>query len=202
MPEANAVSGILAQAFRLLERTPISSFADDSEEAVAAADQYPVALDICLERADWSFASAIASLSEVVEPSPDPELRHVYQRPGDLVMVREMRGCAAWRLDSDRLRADRPGPIVVRYTRRVTDETRLPAMFKTAAAYRLASLLAARWTTSINRSETLREVSEDYLVAAARADRRSASGQRYDEAPEHLSGDWASAAVSRGGLRW
>lgn len=194
MPPAIAVSGIAAQAFRLMEMSPISSFGDDSEQGLAAAAQYPVALDICLADCDWSFASMVASLPKVDEPSLDPDLPHVYQRPSGLVAIRDIHPRETeWRLDADRLRADHGGPIVIRYTGRLTDETRLPGDFQTAVAYRLASLLAPRWTTSINRAEALRQAGDEYLERARRADRRSASPRRHDGRPRQC--DWDMAAI-------
>lgn len=201
MPASIAVSGIAAQAFRLLEMSPISSFGDDSEQGISATDQYPVALDVCLEHGDWSFASQPVQLPAVAEPSGDPHLEFVYNRPGDFLKMQAVwpKG-VRWRMDGDRLRADAPAPLFIRYTRRLTDETRLPGLFRTAVSYRLASFLAPRWTTSLNRSETLRAASDEYLAQAARADRWSASSERYDgEEPE---GDWVAAALTRGSAGW
>lgn len=192
-----AVSDIAAQAFRLLEMSPISSFGDDSEQAIGAAAQYGVALASCLEDSDWSFASKMASLPAVVETSLDPVLVHVFERPFDLVRVQDVfPQYAQWRLDADRLRADQPAPLLIRYTALVSDETRLPGLFQTAVAYRLASLLAPRWTTSANRAEILAEQAEDWLEKARRSDRRSASVSRWDgRAPQ---ADWRGVAVQPG----
>lgn len=195
MTSSIAVSGIAAQAFRLMEMSPISSFGDDSEEGIAAADQYPVALDMCLEENDWSFASRLVALPEVIETAVDPDLIHAYARPGDLVRLIDVHpATATFRLDDTHLRADEAGPLIIRYTRRISDETRLPSLFKTAVSYRLASLLAPRWTTSINRAEALRAASEDYIAKAARADRGSASSRRWDG--RERGDDWVDAVTS------
>lgn len=197
MTASIAVSGIVAQAFRLLERTPISSLADDSEEAIAAASQYDVALGSCLADGDWTFASTLASLPAVDEPSLDPILAHVFQRPADLIRVQDvMPSGVRWRLDADRLRTDCPAPLVIRYTARITVETRLPDLFKTAVSYRLASLLAPRWTASINRADELFEKSEDYIARARRSDRRQASPERWDG--RNPVRGWGSIAVQPG----
>lgn len=192
-----AVSDIAAQAFRLLEMSPISSFGDDSEQAIAASAQYPIALGSCLEDSDWSFASRMASLPAVVETSLDPDLVHVFQRPADLVRVQDVYPAyARWRLDAERLFADQPAPLLIRYTAMITDETRLPKLFQTAVAYRLASLLAPRWTTSANRAEILDEKAEGWLEKARRSDRRSASVSRWDGRPPQA--DWRAVAVAPG----
>lgn len=189
-----ATSGIVGQAFRLMEMQPISSFGDGSEQALAAAEQYPAALDSCLEEGDWSFASQPVQLPAVVgEASGDPELAHVYMRPSDLLVIRSVHPkCTVWRLDRDRLRADQPAPLFVRYTARISDEGRLPGLFRLAVSYRLASLLAPRWTKSANRSENLRKGSDEYIEKARIADRGQASSRRYDGDDE--AGDWAHEA--------
>lgn len=193
-----ATSGIVAQAFRLMEMQPISSFGDTSEQAIAAAAEYLPALDSCLEEADWSFARQPTELPSVVEVSGDADLPYVYARPSDLLVIRHVEPkCTVWRLDADRLRADQPAPLWLRYTARVTDESKLGAAFRIAVAYRLASLLAPRWTKSANRSETLREAADGYIEKALVADRGSASGRRWDGREDYwgAGGDWATEAV-------
>lgn len=197
MTESIANSGIAAQAFRFLEMQPISSFGDDSEEAAAAADQYPVAADACFARADWSFARKLALLPPVVPEEgdvADPDLPGLFLRPTDLVAVRQVwpQG-VVWRLDADRLRADQAAALTIRYTARVRDETRLPGNFKTAVAAHLASLLAPRWTTSANRAQALLDTSNVKLLQAIEDDRGSASQRRYDGSPRQC--DWSAEAV-------
>jgi len=203
MPTPIAQSGIAAQAFRLLEMQPISSLDDDSEQAISAAEQYPEALRICLEHGEWSFARVAAQLARVDEPAGDPELGFSFQRPSDFVKMLDVWPCGVrWRLDADRLRADAAGPLHVRYTRMISDETLLGANFRTAVAARLASLLALRWTTSNNRAQALLEMSAEYLARAARADRNAASQGRYDG--REREPDWVGAALApgfSGGLR-
>ena len=196
MPVDIATSGIVAQAFRLLEMSPPSSLGDASEQAVAAAEQYGVALEACLAGCDWSFASRVGRLAQVAA-SPtavDPELTFEFERPADLLVVRSLAPCdIVWRLDADRLRTDFSGPIHIRYTARIEDETRLPAEFRTAVAYRLAGFLAPRWTTSLNRAQALSDAAEDWLTRARRTDRGSASPRRYDG--RDMGPSWAEAMV-------
>lgn len=190
-----ATSGIVSQAFRLMEMSPVSSLGDDSEQAVAAAEQYPVALDICLVHADWSFASRVEVLPPVSgEVSLDAALPYLFRAPADMVRVqRVLPACAAWRLDADRLRTDAT-PVELRYTARLDDESKASGLFRTAVSFHLAGLLAPRWTTSANRAAALLDQGGQFLVRAAAADRRNASTQRYDGRP--ALGDWAAEAVS------
>lgn len=190
-----ATSGIVSQAFRLMEMTPISSLGDDSEQAAAAAEQYPVALDICLSYAEWSFATRVVLLPPVAgEVSLDSGLPNIFMRPADLVRVqRVLPEATSWRLDGDRLRAD-ASPIELRYTARLDDESKASGLFRSAVSYHLAGLLAPRWTTSLNRSKALLDQGGEFLIRAASADRRNASSQRYDGRPAAV--DWADEAVS------
>lgn len=200
-PVPIAASTIAAQAFRLMERGPISSFGDDSDQARDAAEQYPLALDACLEAADWSFASVYAELPRVttlpLTVTADPDLPYLYAMPADIVILREVGdGCTRWRRDRAGLRADDPGPLPVRYTGRIDNEAQLPAMFQTAVSHALAVLLAPRWLGTQAKIEALRRDAQATLKAAMRHDARQSSGARYDGLDEQP--DWVSEARSSG----
>lgn len=198
MPSPVATSTIVAQAWRFMELSPISSFADDTEQARSAAEQYPNALRECLSRADWSFASAIANLPEAVLPATvaeDPELPYFYQVPGDLVRLLEAgEPGTLWRRDRDGLRSDAPGPLRIRYTGLTTNEAILPAAFQTAVALRLATLLGPRWLGTATKLRELERRFETELAQARKQDSRSASGARYDNDLTD-SGDWSQSAT-------
>ena len=197
MPEPIATSTIVAQAFRLMELGPISSFADDTPQARDAAEQYPEAMRICLEASDWSFASELAMLPEVVDlPASrvDPQLPYTYALPGSCVRLLEVGdGKIDWRADKTFLRADAPGPMRIRYTEMVSDENRLPATFRAAVAYRLAAILAPTWVGAQNKAAALEDGAMSVLAKAERVDARQASPQRYDGGGE--TGDWAAEAT-------
>lgn len=196
MPMPAAAAAIAAQSFRLMELSPLSSFADDSEQAQSAAEQYPEALQIVLEAADWSFASVLASLPEASLPAgaaADDTLPHAFQIPHDCLAIREVRNCARWRADRDLLRADAGAPLVLRYTGRISDETRLPATFRLAVAWRLAALLAPRWLGTASKVQRLEDGAAEALRAAMRQDARQASAARYDGRPPQP--DWVCEAL-------
>lgn len=196
MPHSLATSGIVAQAFRLMQMSPVSSLGDGGEQGAAAEEQYPVALASCLEACDWSFARRVARLQQVAPEAVavDPVLTFEFERPADLLVARIVTPAEIdWRLDADRLRADHPGPLHLRYTASVVDETRMPAAFRTAVAYRLAGFLAPRWSQSVNRAQALSDQAEDWIVKARRVDRTGASPQRYDD--RAAQPDWPAAAV-------
>lgn len=192
MPVVIATSSIVSQAFRFMERDPISSLGDDSEEALAAAEQYPLALGHCLERNDWSFASTRRSLSaSAADPFPDPVLPYLYGLPGDVVRLREVGPqYTRWRLDRDGLRANVAAPLPVRYTGQIDNEAVLPATFQTAVALRLAWLLGPRYLVTASKLQDIGEQWKLTLKDAMRDDARSASGARYDDLPDQ--GYWAT----------
>lgn len=191
-----ATSTIAAQAFRLMELGPISSFADETPQARDAAEQFPVARRMCLEHGDWSFASQLADLPEVALPDhmqPTARLPHLYRLPADCLIVREVVGCTDWRLDRDYLRASTAGPLSIRYTADQENESRLPAKFQQALAYRLAAMLSPRWVGAANKAEMLEQAAAQFLAQAMQADTRHASSVRYDGRPEQ--GDWVCEAL-------
>jgi hypothetical protein len=197
MPEPIATSTIVAQAFRLMELGPISSFADDTPQARDAAEQYPEAMRLCLEASDWSFASELAMLPEIADlPSSrvDPALPYTYALPGSCVRLLEVGNeTVEWRRDKGVLRASVPGPLRIRFTEMVSDETRLPATFRIAVAYRLAAMLAPVWVGAQNKTDGLEEGAARAMAKAERMDARQASPQRYDGGAD--GGDWAVEAV-------
>lgn len=196
MPISIATSTIVAQAFRLMELTPPSSFDDGTEKAAAATEQYPEALNQCLEAGDWSFASVLAFLPEAALPgatAADADLPWFYTLPGDLVRLHEVGDAGTrWRRDAAGLRADEAGPLRIRYTATVTNEAKLPATFRLAVSLQLALLLAPRWLTTTSKIDALRQAHRETLRQASREDARMASQARYDGLDD--DGDWATEA--------
>ena len=197
MPTPIATATIIAQAFRYMEVTPPSSLDDDSQKARDAAEQYPNALQQCLEAADWSFASVIANLPSAEIPgtvATDLDLPYFYNLPGDLIRIQEVGdGLTAWRRDREGLRADVAAPLRLRYTGKITNEATLPATFRDAVSLTLACLVAPIWLTTDSKLQRIDALRERAMSKAMRHDARSASDARYDGLPHQ--GDWASEAT-------
>lgn len=197
MPSSLSTSGIAAEAFRLIEQNPISSLADNSEKGQAAAEQYPAALRECLETAEWSFASTLASLAEAALPSraaSDPALPYFYQLPGDCVRVLSVGDeWTNWRVDAIGLRADDPAPLQVRYTSLITNEARMPATFQFLVSLNLAIRLAPLFQTNSAKLDQLRDMARQQMVKALRQDARTASQQRADDLD--AAEDWVTVAT-------
>jgi hypothetical protein len=198
MPAAIAASTIIAQAWRFMELAPISSFDDETEQARAAAEQYPNALAQCLALADWSFASVLVMLPAADLPPEvvsDPDLPYFFQAPSDAIRLRDVGDTdTIWRQDRDGLRADTPGPLRLRYTATVTNEATLPAGFQTAVALKLACMLGHRWLGTGSKLANLDQQFKEHIAIAKRNDARSASAVRYD-ADLGAGGDWAAGGT-------
>lgn len=198
MPAPVATSTIVSQAFRLMELAPVSSFADDSDQARAAAEQYPVALDMCLEACDWSFASVSVDLPPLAAlpaaNADDALMPYAFALPGDCVVAREVGDrWTRWRRDRDLLRADQPPPLPLRYTARITNEAILPATFRTAVSYRLAALLAASWNGTAAKAANLENGALSALKTAMRNDAGQSALARYDGRDDQP--DWVEDAL-------
>lgn len=198
-----ATSHIVSLAFLAMEKTPPASFGDDSEEAAQSLRFYPVALDRSLERGDWSFASTWAELPPL-NPSPetarDPALPFTFSLPGDAMRVREVAdGLVRWRVDkigdAPALRADCDGPLSIRYTARIDNETLLPAAFKDLVALQLAVYLAPRFLGTSAKVQALKDDLPGAVKEALREDARTASEARYDGLDESHSDDWVTEAL-------
>lgn len=196
-PAPISASTIAAQAFRYMELGAISSFGDDTPEAADAAEQYPRALRLCLEAADWSFASTLAHLpaAELKDgEAEDVDLPWSYRIPGDLVRLHQVGDdWTAWRLDAaSLLRADDPAPLRIRYTRLIENEAQMPAAFQNAVSLTLAVLLGPRWLKGEGKLERLERQAATQLKQAMRQDAGTASAQRYDDLG--AQSDWVTEA--------
>lgn len=198
-----ATSDIVSLAFIAMEKTPPASFGDDSDEAALTAQLYPTALDRCLERNDWSFASTLAFLPLMDLPPTvaiDPDLPYVYAYPGDTLRLREVDdGNSRWRVDKigevRAIRAEHAAPLPIRYTARVTSETFLPVSFRNMVALQLAIYLAPRFLGTQGKVEVLKRDLQDATDAAQREDSRTASDARYDGLDIGYSADWVAGAI-------
>jgi hypothetical protein len=194
MPAPIATSAVVKLAFALMELDPVSSFADDSDQAADAATFYPIALNGTLSGTDWTFASRIASLPQAeILGIADPYLPFTYQLPLDVLKLRRVAdGTAKFRVDAARLlRADMPAPLFIRYTAAITDEGAVPEAVQTVIAHRLALLMAPRWVGSQTKRDQLSRDMQMALTEARREDGDQASTERYDEWP----GDWVQGAM-------
>jgi len=194
-----ATSTIVRQAVIELERSDLSGFGENSEFGQAIAAAYPQALEFCLEREDWSFASRLASLppASADEAPADPDLPTLFKIPAGCVRLREIitpgAGHVLWRLDGDFLRTDATASIMIRYTAKTDREDALPVSFRDAVALRLAVLLSPRWLQTRTKRVDLVNMADRALSDAKTNDRVVSSGRQWDGGT--AGADWASEAV-------
>lgn len=180
-----------------MELSAISSFGDDTPQAQAASEQYPIALKVCLEQQDFSFARRLVTLPEATLPedrAADPDLIYVYKLPGDCVKLRAVTdNTVSWRSDDEYLFADLVGGLPLRYTRLITNEAVLPALFQTAVAYQLAILLMPTYVGSRTKRNEIKADAAEALALAKQNDARTASEDRWDGGDPYV--DWVAEAV-------
>ena len=197
MPSSLATSGIAAEAFRLIELQPGSSLADGGEKSQAAEEQYPLALQECLETAEWSFASVLAKLPAGVLPgtsAADLDLPYFYSLPGDCIRILSVGDSwTAWRLDAVGLRADDPAPLTIRYTAMMTNEAKMSASFRLFVSLALAIRLSPLYQTSEGKLQQLRDMHKEQRALAMRQDARTASQARTDDLEQQ--DDWVTEAT-------
>ncbi|QPM89155.1 hypothetical protein [Pseudooceanicola algae] len=200
MTSAIASSNIARQAFRFMELRPLQSFGENSDQARAAEEQYPNALDMVLEAYDWSFARRLlkpAMVQPVATLAVDPDLPFAYDLPVDLLTIRKIYGAETgrWRLDERLLRTDFAGPLV-RGTVRKTNENQLPATVRTVIACQLAVLLSSQFVSS--RTKRV-EIDDNLLRVFQQAkdnDLLTASAARLDGLDPSVSSDWVGQVLS------
>lgn len=195
MTTAIAASAIAAQAFREMEMAPIGAFADDSPEAAAAAEQYPLALGTMLEVHDWGFASKVARLPQIDgTDETDPLLFYRYQLPSDLVALRKVHPEGlAWRRDGNQIRCTQPNGLSIRYTWLITNEALLPASFQTVVSFALAVRLAPEYVGSRAKRAELKSDLKDAIDTCWTSHKYDASFDRLDGRYEQS--DWAEGAT-------
>lgn len=172
-----ANSTIVSQAFRFMRLTGVSALSDDSRQARAATEQYPIARDMVLESYDWSIARRVAPLAvaTVADLAADPDLGFAYLLPGDLLKLRHVYGDPGFRLDGSVIRSSQGEGVTIRYTRRIERENDLSAMLKTAIAYQLGLLLAPEFVSDRTNRVDMANDAARALQAAREADHYSAS---------------------------
>lgn len=193
MPSPIATSYIAKLAFQFMKMQPISSLGDASDQAQDAAVNFEVAMNACLEGCDWDFASKYANLPEAVADFVVEGVPYRYQCPADLVRLQEViPKHLKFQIDGRELRCDQATNVTIRYTRKISNESLLPATFQIMVGRKMAVLMGPRWTSdALTKQNT--DALVDETIEAKRADRNSASARRYDG--REAQPDWSEAAT-------
>lgn len=128
---------LITRASLALGGEPVQSFSDDTKESSVFAAQWRAVLDGLLTSGNWSFASADAELSRLVDPPADPRFEYQYQLPADWLSSRfimDESGCvitdSTWIVQGDRLLSSEPR-VFLKYIRTFeqAEITALPVWF-------------------------------------------------------------------------
>lgn len=135
----------------------INSLTEDSAEARACNRFYDHVLDMVLQSHPWRFAGKTAALASTTNPKLG-SWEYAYVRPTDCIMIRSIRREYTdvevyddnvlrsaygfpYEVEADRIYCDL-SPAYLRYTFRLTDPTKYPALFTEAFSWHLAVRLA------------------------------------------------------------
>jgi len=187
---------VLHEAALRCEQTPPSSFEEKSGFAQAARALYPDILDTALAHSDWAFASKVQPLAQEANPDFHPDLPLAFELPEDLVQFRELLGAPDVVFQvfaNNQFRSDQAGPHHVRYTARITDESRMTPTFRRALALALAARLAPLFNPVQNRIAALEQERDGTFAEARRLDALSASPRNW-RGEDHAV-DWVQAAM-------
>lgn len=154
---------------------PIQNSIEESPTAILMNNYYELARDTVLEAHEWSFANALKELSVSTESSLNGNWSYVYTLPNDCISPRAIISPFDNKEKKFEPSVDSSGakvilsnvnPAVLRYTKRVTNETYFTAPFVTALAFYLAYLSAQVINGSSNKKNSNLQ---DYNLAIRQA---------------------------------
>lgn len=200
-----ASSSIAQQAFAELALRPISSYGDDTPEALEAAEALPRARDMVLGSYDWSFARRLLTLPALTADAAapygaDPHLPFVFAVPAQMRTLRgvfaadDHRRPVAWRRDGAILRAAET-PIAALVTAAIDREDLLPASVQYAMALQLAALLSPRHAPTRAKADDIGARLRQAIAQARTDDTVSASHHRTDGLDDWEGDDWVARVL-------
>lgn len=154
---------------------PLQNSIEESPYAIQIDNFYELARDTVLEAHDWSFANAFKELSVAEESSPVGTWQYAMICPNDCVSPRAIIDPADNKEKKFEPVIDTYGtkvlltncnPCILRYTKKITNETLFTASFVRVLAFYLAYLSAQVVTGSANKKNTNLQ---DYQIAIREA---------------------------------
>ena len=167
---ANSAIDIASRALILIGAEPITSFGDDSSEAVVATNMYEDVVRATLSSARWRFATEQAVLAQLTD-APTGRFTIAHQLPTDTLVVHTVTvndNLVDFTVYGDKVFSDQStqDTLIADFTFRAKENT-FPSYFSLAVEYALASIFA----TSIARDDGLMvriEQKAQQLLAKAR----------------------------------
>lgn len=158
----------------------ISSFSEDSKEAVLARTSYAETRDEVLRAHPWNCAVKRVSLVANAD-APDWGFDIAYQLPSDYLRVMQVNGETAsspgregylWQVEDGKILTDLSAPLEILYIYRNTVVTRYDAELVNALSYKLA----LKWVEPLVKAANLKAVMAD-LYRGAISSARGSDGQ-------------------------
>ena len=167
---ANSAIDIVSRALVLIGAEPITSFTENTTEALVANNMYEDAVRTSLSTARWRFATQQATLAQLAS-DPTGRFNAAHQLPADLLVLHAITvndNLLNYTVYGDKVFSDQStqDSLVADFTFRAKENT-FPSYFSLAVEYALASILA----TSIARDDGLMvriEQKAQQLLAKAR----------------------------------
>lgn len=154
---------------------PIQNSIEEHPQAILMNNYYELARDSVLEAHEWSFANAVKELSVAEESSKNGNWQFCFTLPNDCISPRaiidvydnkEKKYDPGIDSTGQKIIYTNTNPCLLRYTKRVTNETFFTARFVNALAFYLAYLSAQVITGSNNKKNTNLQ---DYQIAIREA---------------------------------
>jgi hypothetical protein len=194
-----AASSIAAQAFAELALRPLSSYGDDTPEALEAASALLRARALVLGSYDWSFARRLVPLAAMPDglEAADPHLPYTFSLPAATQALRgvflatDFQHAVRWRRDGALIRAAET-PVVALVSVDLAREDLLPAAVQYAMALQMAVLMAPRYVTTRAKDADLQDKLRAALGQARSDDQVSASHHRLDGLDPGYGDDWVA----------
>ncbi|MCK5608530.1 hypothetical protein KAR91_42000 [Candidatus Pacearchaeota archaeon] len=148
----------------------INSLEDNTSQAQACKELYPLMRDELMSLHEWNFALARADISSELKATPAFQYDFAYQLPGDCLRVIELYGTGAkWAREGNEFLTNQEEAIFIRYVKKVTTTGDFSQVFVNALAVRLAGELVAKIKEDKNmRLELLNELERVILPEAFR----------------------------------
>lgn len=169
----------------------IQSISLDDPKAILLNNYYETARDTVLEAHEWSFATTYKSLANVIEKSLNPNFLYSFNVPADCVSPRaiiepntkkEVHYDVAINETGEQIILTNINPCILRYTKRIENETLFSASFANALAFYLAYQAAQVITGSANKKNTNLQDYQLMIRQAIVTDARKS--QKYDQDDE------------------
>ena len=155
--------------------TSIENPNSTDNKAVLLNNYYTLARDYVLKDFDWNFANVFRSLALNAEVESYGKFKYCYDYPNDCICARDVFEEFSYQMQPFSIASLQNGTKVIltdipnavlRYTKRIENETVFTSEFSLALAYYLASLVAGVLVGSIQKGELAFEKYNKFLSHA------------------------------------